>query len=200
MNDVDFMSKLNTATDGKAVEIMENLDKNLDARQLEDVSLDTVKSKKKIKIPKKSEKGVQADQRNALPKGVKAIEQTSEDILKVVDFLLNDITKSFKDLSGLIVKASNLSPGNNALSAIKRGFAFISNFKQSSKENIKSNKQALEEGIVQDLSVAQDKIKKQGYDLAKADKLNKEALNKAIGSQVGKAKVIANQKNSKNNS
>jgi len=194
MNDSDFMSKLDTATDGKAVEIMDNLDKNLDARQLEDLSLDTVKSKKKIITPKKSEKGVQADQRNALPKGVKAIEQTPEDILKVVDFLLNDITKAFKDLSGLIVKASNLSPGNNALSAIKRGFAFISNFKQSSKENIKSNEQALQEGIVQDLSVAQNKIKKQGYSLAKADKLNKEALNKAIGSQVGKTKVIANQK------
>jgi hypothetical protein len=55
MNDSDFMSKLDTVTDGKAVEIMENLDKNLDARQLEDVSLDTVKSKKKIKAPIKTD-------------------------------------------------------------------------------------------------------------------------------------------------
>ena len=44
MTDQDFMSKLDTATDGKAVEIMETLDQSLDTRQLEDTSLDTVKA------------------------------------------------------------------------------------------------------------------------------------------------------------
>jgi hypothetical protein len=44
MTDQDFMSKLDTATDGKAVEIMESLDQSLDTRQLEDTSLDTVKA------------------------------------------------------------------------------------------------------------------------------------------------------------
>ena len=44
MADQDFMSKLDTATDGKAVEIMETLNNDLDARKLEDTSTDTVKA------------------------------------------------------------------------------------------------------------------------------------------------------------
>ena len=49
-NDNDFMSKLDSLTDGKASEIMDSLDSKLDTRNLEDTSLDTVKaSKKKIK-------------------------------------------------------------------------------------------------------------------------------------------------------
>jgi len=44
MADQDFMSKLDTATDGKAVEIMETLNNDLDARKLEDTSIDTVKA------------------------------------------------------------------------------------------------------------------------------------------------------------
>ena len=44
------MTKLDSLTDGKASEIMDSIDSKLDARNLEDTSLDTVKaSKKKIK-------------------------------------------------------------------------------------------------------------------------------------------------------
>ena len=52
MADQDFMSKLDTATDGKAVEIMETLNNDLDARKLEDTSTDTVKASegKEIKV------------------------------------------------------------------------------------------------------------------------------------------------------
>jgi len=49
-NDSDFMTKLDSLTDGKALEIMDSVDSKLDTRNLEDTSLDTVKaSKKKIK-------------------------------------------------------------------------------------------------------------------------------------------------------
>ena len=49
-NDADFMTKLDSLTNGKASEIMDSIDSKLDARNLEDTSLDTVKaSKKKIK-------------------------------------------------------------------------------------------------------------------------------------------------------
>ena len=42
--DDDFMAKLDTVTDGKAAEIMEQLDSELDTRNLEDSSFDTVKA------------------------------------------------------------------------------------------------------------------------------------------------------------
>ncbi len=53
MADQDFMSKLDTATDGKAVEIMETLNNDLDARKLEDTSTDTVKASKGKEIKAK---------------------------------------------------------------------------------------------------------------------------------------------------
>ena len=50
MADQDFMSKLDTATDGKAIEIMESVDNDLDTRKLEDTSLDNVKASKGSEI------------------------------------------------------------------------------------------------------------------------------------------------------
>ncbi len=52
MSDQDFMSKLDTATDGKAIEIMETLNNDLDARKLEDTSTDTVKASEGKALPK----------------------------------------------------------------------------------------------------------------------------------------------------
>ena len=46
-NDSDFMTKLDSLTDGKASEIMDSVDSKLDTRNLEDTSLDTVKASKK---------------------------------------------------------------------------------------------------------------------------------------------------------
>ena len=52
MADQDFMSKLDTATDGKAIEIMESVDNDLDTRKLEDTSLDNVKASQGKALPK----------------------------------------------------------------------------------------------------------------------------------------------------
>ena len=58
-NDNDFMSKLDSLTDGKASDIMDSVDSKLDTRNLEDTSLDTVKASKKPLTKIDSEQGKQ---------------------------------------------------------------------------------------------------------------------------------------------
>jgi len=79
-NDNDFMSKLDSLTDGKASEIMDSLDNKLDTRNLEDTSLDTVKASKKRrdKILKQAE---QNPLKNNNAKDVKFFKETIVNIL-----------------------------------------------------------------------------------------------------------------------
>ncbi len=196
-NDSDFMTKLDSLTDGKASEIMENLDSKLDTRNLEDTSLDTVKASKKVN---KTPTNKQEQDDIVIEQGAEPITQDVEGVSRFIDFLTNPkgLISGFGDLTNIILKPSTFSgAGNSATTekgggAIGRGFKLITNRLRTRSKDLSSTLDSLSKGEVGELSVIKEQVKNSTNE-KNVSKEDRKAVQDAIGPQKGVAKATKNQ-------
>ena len=196
-NDSDFMTKLDSLTDGKALEIIDSVDSKLDTRNLEDTSLDTVKASKKVN---KTPTNKQQQDDIVIEQGAEPITQDVEGVSRFIDFLTNPngLISGFGDLTNIILKPSTFSgAGNSATTekgggAIGRGFKLITNRLRTRNKDLSSTLDSLSKGEVGELSVIKEQVKNSTNE-KNVSKEDRKAVQDAIGPQKGVAKATKNQ-------